>query len=214
MIRIVLVDDHDLIRGGLRRAIVRHEGMEIVGEAASAKEARAVLNTRRPDVAVVDIRLPDGNGIDLCSEIVQQQWAGAVVILSMYGDSERLLSARDAGASAFVSKAAPTPEVVRNIRRAYVEPGVFEAEGLSEALKVDESRQALLTPREQEVLNLLAEGLSVAEIASQLVISDSTTKTHIGNIYAKLGARNRAQVLMAALRLGLVRGNSTDDPPA
>lgn len=213
VINVVLVDDHDLIRGGLRRAIERHDGLSVVGEAASVREALAVLNKTRPDVAVLDIRLPDGSGLDLCAEITERGWAASVVILSMYGDDDRLLAARDCGASAFVSKDAPASEVIRLIHRANDQPREFWAEGLAEAIKSEASRQALLTVREREVLTLLAAGKSVAEIAGDLVISDSTTKTHISNVYAKLGAHNRAQALMAAIRLGLIREVSPLDGP-
>jgi DNA-binding NarL/FixJ family response regulator len=213
VIDVVLVDDHALIRGGLRRALERHEGVSIVGEAASLREARAVLNKTRPDVAVVDIRLPDGSGLDLCREIKESRWAGAVVILSMYGDADRLLAARDCGASAFVSKDAPAREVIESIRRAYANPRAFDAEGLAEAVAAETSRRAILTGREREVLMLLADGMSVADIARQLVITESTTKTHIGNIYAKLDAHNRAQALMTAIRLGLIKDESPLDRP-
>ena len=213
MINVALVDDHALIRGGLRRALERHDDLVIVGEAASVREARAVLNKTRPDVAVVDIRLPDGSGIDLCREIREAGWAGAVVILSMYGDTDRLLSARSCGAAAFVSKDAPARVVVENIRRAHAKPDSFEADGLAQALEAEANRRALLTTREGEVLALLSDGMSVADIARELVITESTTKTHISNIYVKLGAHNRAQALMAAIRLGLIKDESPLDNP-
>ncbi len=215
MISVVLVDDHALIRGGLRRALERHHDLNVVGEAASVREARAVLNKMRPDVAVVDIRLPDGNGLDLCREIREAEWAGSVVILSMYGDTDRLLSARNCGAAAFVSKDAPARIVVDHIRRANARPDVFVADGLAEALEAEANRRTLLTNREREVLLLLSDGKSVSDIANELVITQSTTKTHISNIYAKLDAHNRAQALMAAIRLGLIKDESPlDGPPA
>lgn len=200
-----LVDDHALVREGLRRAVGRQSNVEVVGEAASVREALAVVNHTKPQVVVVDIRLPDGNGIDLCRELRQQDPTLGVVVLSMYGTREWLLKAREAGASAFVSKDAPAPEVVNAIRASAAAPGRFMTAGLAEAvLSRPEQAGPGLTTRESQVLALLAEGHNVAEIADQLRIGRSTTKTHISSIYAKLGASNRAQVIMEAIRLGLV----------
>jgi DNA-binding NarL/FixJ family response regulator len=210
MIRVALVDDHALIRSGLRRAVERAEGMTTVAEAASIREADAVIRHTSPDVAVVDIRLPDGNGLELCRTLTDENLVRGVVVLSMYGDERRLLGARDSGASVFVAKDAPASQVIEGIRHAYGEPGRFIADGLADAIKDEAVRIGLLTPREQEVLNLLARGQSVAQISSSLFISESTTKTHVAKIYSKLGAANRAQALMTALDLGLIRRE--DDP--
>jgi DNA-binding NarL/FixJ family response regulator len=213
VITVVLIDDHALIRGGLRRALERHTDLAVVGEAASVREARAVLHKRRPDVAVVDVRLPDGSGLDLCQEAKEAGWTGSVVILSMYGDADRLLAARDCGAAAFVSKDAPAREVIDHIRRAHADPDHFEAPGLAEALEAEGQRRSILTAREQAVLTLLAAGKSVAEIAGDLFITQSTAKTHISNVYAKLDSHNRAQAIMAGLRLGLIKDRSPLDQP-
>ncbi len=124
-------------------------------------------------------------------------------MLTMYGDDAHLLRARSASASAFVSKDAPAQNVVSAIRHAAARPDKFVAEGLAEAER-NRAEHALLTTREQEVLNLLAEGLGVAGISSALFISESTTKTHVAKIYGKLGASNRAQALMTAIQRGLV----------
>jgi DNA-binding NarL/FixJ family response regulator len=210
MIRVMLVDDHVLIREGLRRAVERAEGMSVVGEAQTVREAQAVARHTTPDVAVVDVRLPDGNGIDLCRELRDEDPARGVVVLTMYGDSDHLLRSRDAGASNFVSKDAPASEVIAAIRHAAARPDEFVAAGMAEALADrDRSGGTSLTPREQEVLQLLAEGLGVAGISRKLYISESTTKTHVAKIYAKLGASNRAQALMTAIRKGLVKGHSS-----
>jgi DNA-binding NarL/FixJ family response regulator len=129
----------------------------------------------------------------------------------MYGDSEHLLRSKDAGASAFVSKDAPAADVVTAIRQAAARPDDFMADGLAEALAQQSKGQGTtLTKREQEVLGLLADGLGVAGISKRLYISESTTKTHVAKIYAKLGASNRAQALMTAIRKGLVSGQAED----
>jgi DNA-binding NarL/FixJ family response regulator len=205
MIRVALVDDHALIRQGLWRAIERAKDMSPVGEARSVREAEAMIRHVKPDVAVLDIRLPDGNGLELCSSLRDQDLVTAIVVLSMYGDAHRVLAARDAGASVFVSKDAPASHVVEAIRVAHASPASFSAEGLAEAIASESARRATLTSREGEVLALLAEGLSVSGIATRLFISESTAKTHISKIYAKLNANNRAQALMTALDLGLIQ---------
>jgi DNA-binding NarL/FixJ family response regulator len=204
-IRVVLVDDHALIREGLRRNLERHPGLEVVGEASTAAEARRVITQVATDVVVLDIRLTDGSGLDLCSEVTASQDAPAVVMLSMYGDSEHVLAARDAGAAAFVSKDAPVDDVIAAVTRASngeVAPWPADING-AENSAVSSS----LTPREREVLALLADGLSVSLVAKKLWISESTAKTHVAKIYMKLGASNRAGALMTAVRRGLISGN-------
>ena len=166
------------------------------------KEALAVVPHTSPDVVVVDVRLPDGNGIDLCQRLRDEDPARAVVVLTMYGDSDHVRRAREAGASNFVTKGAPAREVIAAIRRAASQPDKFFAAGITEELERGGARG--LTDREREVLTLLAEGLSVSGISKRLYISESTTKTHMAKVYAKLGVSNRAQALMTAIRQGLV----------
>lgn len=205
MTTVVVVDDHALIREGLRRAIERAPGLTAAGEGASVAEARALVRTVGPDVVVLDIRLPDGDGLAMCRELRDTYPALGVVILTMYGDDVHLLEAREAGAAGFVAKDAPARDVVAAVRRAAADPRSFSAEGLADAVRRhSESRAPALTERESQVLRLLAEGLSVSGISRRLYISDSTTKTHVGKIYTKLGASNRAQALMTALKLGLL----------
>jgi DNA-binding NarL/FixJ family response regulator len=204
MIRVALVDDHALIRQGLWRAIERTRDMTAVGEARTVAEAEAVVRHVKPDVAVVDIRLPDGNGLELCRTLRRTGLVETVVILSMSGDDSSILGAREAGATAFVSKDSPASEVIAAIRTASQAPRAFFAEGLADAEERNALTSKLLTPREMEVLALIAEGLSVAGISERLFVSDSTTKTHLSKIYAKLGARNRTQAVMTALDLGLI----------
>lgn len=206
MASVLIVDDHAMIREGLRRSFERAEDFDVIAEAASVAEAQASISHSAPEVVVLDIRLPDGDGLELCREIRDTDPAIGVVILTMYGGDEYLLEARDSGASAFVPKEAPATDVVAAARRALVEPDEFVAKGLADALQRRSTAQyPSLTPREKEVLALLVDGLGVAAIARRLYISESTTKTHVAKIYAKLGATNRAQAVIAAVRLGLVR---------
>ena len=210
---VILVDDHELIRQGLRRAFERDDAFEVVGEAGSGEEARALVDTVEPDVAIVDIRLPDVNGLELAKELRSKHDQMGIVVLTMYSGDEHLFGALEAGASAFVAKDAPAEDIVAAARHASVSPRAFTASDLADAMRRRlEPSGPRLSPREMDVLTRLSQGLSVAQIAGQLYISESTTKTHISKIYDKLGATNRAQALMTALRLGLIKQDSPDRP--
>ena len=207
--RVLLVDDHEIIREGLRRAFEREDGVEIAGEAAGVAEAAAVAGSRPIDVAVVDIRLPDGNGIDLVRQLRAGHPDLGIVVLTMYAGDDQLFAALDAGASAFVPKSAPADEIVAAARHAATAPHAFAAADLSAAMRRRlEPNGPRLSPRETEVLNLLAEGLGIGQIARRLYIAESTAKTHVSHVYDKLGAANRAQALMTALRLGLLTADA------
>jgi DNA-binding NarL/FixJ family response regulator len=205
-ISVLLVDDHDLIRQGLRRAFERDGDFEVVGEAATLADARRLLSLLNPDVVILDVRLPDGNGLEACRKVRADNAEIGIVILTMYAGDDQLFEALEAGASAFVPKNAPSEDVVAAARHASSSPRSFTASDLNDAMKRKLSPSGpQLSPREREVLGLLADGLGVAQISRQLFISESTTKTHISKLYEKLGAGNRAQALMTALKLGLLK---------
>ena len=205
-IRVLLVDDHQLIREGLRRAFDRASDFEVVAEAGSVAQAMTHLESTNPDVVIFDVRLPDGSGLDAAREARRNNPELGIVVLTMYAGDEQLFGALDAGASAFVPKDAPADDVINAARHAANSPRSFTAPDLAEAMRRRLSPSGpQLSPREQEVLDLLAEGLGVSQISRRLFISDSTTKTHISKLYEKLGAGNRAQAIMAALKLGLIQ---------
>lgn len=202
---VLLVDDHDLIRQGLRRAFERDSAFTVVGEAGSVPEAARLAGTLCPDVVVVDVRLPDGDGLDLVRQLRRARSDVGLVVLTMYAGDDQLFAALEAGASAFVPKSAPSDDVVAAARHAAAKPTSFVAADLAEAMRRRlHPTGPQLTRREREVLDLLAEGLGVATIARKLYISESTTKTHVSKLYDKLGAANRAQAIMAAVRAGLL----------
>lgn len=205
-ITILIVDDHELIRQGLRRAFEREGDFEVVGEAGTIAEATKLLGLLTPQVVVFDVRLPDGSGIEAAGKARTQFPDLGIVVLTMYAGDEQLFEALEAGASAFVPKNAPADDVVAAARHAASSPRSFTANDLAEAMKRRMSPSGpQLSPREREVLQLLADGLGVAQISRKLYISESTTKTHISKLYEKLGAGNRAQALMSALKLGLLK---------
>jgi DNA-binding NarL/FixJ family response regulator len=204
---VLLIDDHDLIRQGLRRAFERSDDFAVLGEAASLSQGEQLVARHDPQVVVIDVRLPDGSGLDLVRKMRQHKTQLGIVVLTMYAGDEQLFAALDAGASAFVPKDAPADDVVAAARHAAVSPRSFTAPDLAEAMQRRlRPTGPQLSPREREVLELLSEGLGVAAIARKLYISESTAKTHISKIYDKLGAANRAQAIMNAIRAGLIKG--------
>jgi DNA-binding NarL/FixJ family response regulator len=208
---VLLVDDHELIRQGLRRAFERNPEFVVAGEAGSVAEATRMADLLRPDMVVLDVRLPDGSGLELAQSLRAARADVGLVVLTMYAGDDQLFAAIDAGASAFVPKSASSDDVVAAARHAASSPASFAAADLAEAMRrrLHPTRPPF-TPREREVLELLAEGLGVSSIARKLYISESTTKTHVSKLYDKLGAANRAQAIMAAVRAGLLTGAASD----
>ncbi|HEY7042752.1 MAG TPA: response regulator transcription factor [Nocardioidaceae bacterium] len=207
---VLLVDDHDLIRQGLRRAFDRNPDFSVTAEASSAGQAIKMAHELEPDVVVCDIRLPDGSGLDVVRQLRERRPDIGLVVLTMYAGDEHLFAALEAGASAFVPKDAPSDDVVAAARHACVSPRSFTAPDLANAMRRRMTPAGpRLSPRETEVLGLLAEGYGVGPIARRLYISESTTKTHISKIYDKLGAGNRAQAIMKAIQSGLITPETT-----
>ena len=209
--RVLLVDDHELIRQGLRLSFEQHDDVTVVGEAGSLAEALRLQVLEQPDVVVLDVRLPDGSGLDAARELRKRAPDLGIVILTMYAGDDQLFAALDAGASAFVPKSSPADEVVAAARHAHASPRSFTSADMAAAMSRRMNPTGpRLSPREKDVLELLAHGLPVSAIAKQLFISESTTKTHMSKVYEKLGAANRAQALMAALKAGLITNPQAD----
>lgn len=207
---VLLVDDHELIREGLRRAFERDPSFEVVGEASTLADALTCAERHNPDVVIMDLRLPDGNGLDGVRKLRAAKPNIGIVVLTMYAGDDALLGALDAGASGFVPKDAPSEDVVAAARYASAMPRNFSAPSLAEAVKRRLSPPGpKLSERERQVLQLLADGKAVAGIAKELYISVSTAKTHVAKVYEKLGAQNRAQALMTAMKMGLLSHGSS-----
>lgn len=200
----ILVDDHPLVREGIARLLL-DVGIRVIGQASSLAAGTRLASSTEADVLVVDVSLGDGSGLDLVREVRGLRPQLGIVVLTMHSDDETLLAALDAGASSLVLKTSTSEEVVDMVRRAAAAPDSFSAVGLGDAMRRRSNRVVLkLTTRELEVLQRLAAGDSVAGMAKQLYMSESTVKTHIGKLYPKLGAHNRASAVMAALKLGLI----------
>jgi len=213
MIRVLVVDDHQLIRAGLCQRFEREPDFEVVAEACSIAVALSALATLRPDVAVVDLQLPDGDGLTLVRQARNAQPDLGIVVLTMRQGDQYLFDALSAGASAFITKGAATDEVIAACRHAASAPGTFTTADLAGAMQRRMSPERVqLSEREGHILRLLKEGLSTAEISRRLFVSPSTTKSDIAKIYDKLSASNRTQALMEALRLGLISQDIASAP--
>jgi DNA-binding NarL/FixJ family response regulator len=209
-IRVVIVDDHNLVREGIARMIDSEPDLIVIGQASSLAEGQALVTEGGADVLVVDVSMPDGSGLSLARSARSAHPGLGIVVLTMHNDDDTLLEALDAGASALVLKSSSADDVLEAIRRTATAPDSFTATGLAGALRRRSTLAAakpILTPRETEVLMRLVDGDSVALVARQLFMSESTVKTHVGKVYEKLGAHNRASAIMAAVRLGFVKAN-------
>jgi DNA-binding NarL/FixJ family response regulator len=210
LIRLAIIDGHTLTRFGLRELTAQHPDIEIVAECDSAAEAPGMINSACPDVVTVDVALPDGDGLRLARDLRYRHPDLGIVMLTSQGQDEVLFRALEAGVSAFVTKTAPLAEVLAAIRHAAVAASSFTASGLALALARRRRAQERLTlsRRENEVLRLLRDGMSIPAIAVSMYISQSTAKTYVARLYDKLGAANRAQALMAAVQHGLIQCES------
>jgi DNA-binding NarL/FixJ family response regulator len=209
-IRVVVVDGHTLTRYGLVELVNADGDISVVGECGLAAEAPARIASAHPDVVVLDVVLPDADGLRLARELRDLHPSLGIVVLTSHDEDDILFRALETGVSAFVAKTAPNTEVLGAIRHAAVAAASFTATGLASALarRGQAVRPAVvslaLSPREQEVLSLLAAGQSVPAIAASMFVSLSTAKTYVSRLYEKLGATNRANAIMAALRVGLI----------
>ena len=211
-IRLLLVDDHAVVRMGLRMLLSGETDMEIVGEAASANEALSAAARLEPNVILMDIGLPDMTGIEATREIHRLHPDVAIVALTIHEDEEYFFKMLDAGARGYVPKRAAPDELVTAIRAAAADE-VYLYPSLAKLLVRDYLRQDAtpkpgldeLTPREQEVLGHLAEGRSSDEIAELLVISPSTVARHRENIMRKLNLHSRADLVRYAIRRGIIK---------
>lgn len=204
-LRVLVVDDHELVRCGVREALVA-SGHEAVAEAGGVADARRRLGVVEVDAAVVDMRLPDGTGLELVRDLREMQPDLGIVVLTMFPGDDVLFDAMEAGANAVVGKDSPLRTMISKIEDAAADPSSFSAPDLAAAMRRRmRDSGPVLTPRELEVLELLAEGYSVSQLARRLCVSQSTAKTHAARIYQKLGAGNRAQAVMEAVRRGILR---------
>lgn len=215
MIRIMLVDDQAIVREGLRAMLSLEPDMVIVGEASGGREALALASKVRPDLILMDVRMPDMDGLTALERIKRQDPDAAVIMVSLYDDADYLYRAVSAGAAGYILKEASRSELVRAVRITAEGGSIISPNMLRElldrmsALMVHvacppPAVETALTPREIEVLRYVAEGKTNQEIAEELILSATTVKTHVQNILQKLNVSDRTQAAVVALRCGLI----------
>jgi two-component system response regulator NreC len=212
-IRILLADDHTLMRQGLRALLERQEGLSVVAEAADGHEAVERATEMRPDIAIIDIGMSNLNGIEATRRITEKHPETAVIILSMHADEGYVLRALSSGARGYLLKDSPEQDLINAIRAVKQGKAFFSPE-ISRMLAEDYMRQMrqrgvddsyeLLTPREKEILQMLGEGKSNKEVAARLNLSPHTVETHRGNILEKLNLHSAAEMILYAVRKGII----------
>ncbi|HTU38755.1 MAG TPA: response regulator transcription factor [Acidimicrobiales bacterium] len=204
---VFLVDDHEVVRTGLRALLEADDGIEVVGEAATMADAVARIPAAKPHVAILDVRLPDGSGVEVCREIRSTTPEIACVMLTSYADDEALIASIMAGAAGYVLKQVGSLDLIDTIRRAgagqsLLDPALTDRvlARLSEGPRVD-PRLASLTVQERRILDLIAEGYTNRQIAETMFLAEKTVKNYVSNLLAKLGMERRTQAATFAARL-------------
>lgn len=206
-LRVFLLDDHEVVRSGLRALLEASHDIVVVGEAGTVAEALARIPPTRPNVAVLDVRLPDGSGIEVCREIRSRWKEIACLMLTSYADDEALFAAIMAGAAGYLLKRVGSTDLVDAVRRAgegqsLLDPALTER--VLDRLRTgpnEDSRLASLTPQERRILDLITEGRTNRQIADTMILAEKTVKNYISNLLAKLGVERRTQAATYAARL-------------
>ena len=202
-ITVLIADDHEVVREGLRLALLRSPHIRVVGEAPDGETAVALAERRKPDVVIMDLRMPQMDGIEATEEIASRAPDTRVLVFTAYSERALLQRGLESGARGYILKEAPHETLLRAIEKVaagetFVDPGLM-AEFVSAQGQAD-----VLTPREREILQLLADGMSNADVAAKLFISQETVKSHVRHILAKLEADTRTQAVAIALREAMI----------
>jgi DNA-binding NarL/FixJ family response regulator len=206
-IRVFLLDDHEVVRRGLRELLEGEPDLEVVGESGSAAEALRRMPAMRPDVAVLDARLPDGSGIDVCRDIRSRHPEIRALILTSFDDDDALFAAIMAGAAGYVLKDIHGDDLVDAIRRVHSGQSLLDPAVTGQVLerlrngKPEDKRLAALSDQERRVLSLIGEGLTNRQIAEQMFLAEKTVKNYVSSLLSKLGMERRTQAAIFATRL-------------
>lgn len=209
MIRVLIADDHAVVRQGLRTFLDLQEEIAVVGEAADGEDAVASVERLAPDVVLMDLVMPRLDGLAAMRTLRERVPGARVIVLTSFVDDERLLPALRAGAAGYLLKNAQTQEIARAVRAAHAGEALLDpvvAARLVDALTAGGDQEPVdrLTPRERQVLHLIGRGFPNKRIASELGISERTVKSHVGRVLAKLGVDDRTQAAVVAVRAGLI----------
>ena len=205
-VRVFLLDDHEIVRRGLRELLEAEDDMDVAGEAGTAEEAYRRIPATAPDVAVLDVRLPDGDGIEVCREIRSRHPEIACLMLTSFADDEALFSAIMAGAAGYVLKQVRGTDLVDGVRRVAAGESLLDPKLTARVLdrlrhKPEEDELATLTEQERRILELIAEGLTNRQIGERMYLAEKTVKNYVSNVLAKLGMSRRAEAAAYAARL-------------
>ncbi len=204
--RVFLLDDHEVVRRGLRELLESEDDMEVVGEAGTAEEAYGRIPATSPNVAVLDVQLPDGSGVDVCREIRSRHPDIACIMLTSFADDEAVYAAIMAGAAGYVLKQVRGNELIEGIRRVAAGDSLLDPAVTTRVLerlrhKDDDDELSALTDQERKILDLIGEGLTNREIGERLFLAEKTVKNYVSNMFAKLGMSRRTEAAAYAARL-------------
>ena len=210
--RLVIADDHELARAGLRAMLSDQRGFELVGEASNGQEALQLCRRLRPDLALIDVRMPEMDGLTTCRAIKQECAATSVILITMHTNTDYLFEALKAGAAGYVLKEVSQRELITTVQKVLHGESILNQELMARLLQrlasempgQEDLPPGRLSPREREVLQLLTKGQTNREIARKLTVSVSTVKIHVEHILAKLGVSDRTQAAVRAVEMGLV----------
>lgn len=213
-IRILLVDDHEVVRLGLRSLLENRSGMVVIGEASTGREALRLAAELRPEVVVLDLRLPDRKGTEVCRELRAQSEPPQVLILSAFADESDAVAAVRAGAAGYLLKESGGGALLAAIETVARGEAVLDPRLVGRLFHLSEPvplEQVGLSPRERDILRLMAKGLTNREVGQELFLGEGTVRNHITSIFAKLGVNNRAQAVAYALRNAIDKGSSSTE---
>ncbi|HLI52599.1 MAG TPA: response regulator transcription factor [Thermomicrobiaceae bacterium] len=204
-IRLLIVDDHPVVRAGLRSMLAEQPDFVVAGEAGNGREAIAQAKRLLPDVILMDLRMPEVGGVEAICRIREQVPGARILILTTYGSDEDILGAIEAGATGYLLKDTPRQELYRAIRAAAAGEPPFAPSVAARLLeRVRRPRDETLTPRELEVLTLVAQGASNREIAASIYVTEATVKSHLLHIFGKLGVTDRTAAVTSAIERGIL----------
>jgi two-component system, NarL family, response regulator DevR len=206
-IRVFLLDDHEIVRRGVRELLETVEDFEVVGEAGTAEEGLARIPPTKPDVAIIDMRLPDGNGVEVCREVRSREPEVQCLILTSFADDEALFDSIMAGAAGYLLKQIKGTDLVDAIRRVAGGQSLLDPEITARVLErlrkgdEEDERVARLTDQERKILDLIAEGMTNRQIAERLFLAEKTVKNYVSNLLSKLGMERRTEAAVFAARM-------------